>query len=552
MKKILPIVLLLGAFGWACATILMSRTAEAPAGTITLRMGHWQLETSVREAIAELARDYQQLHPEVRIVQDAVPETTYGPWVTTQLIGGTAPDMMEVGLGLAYQLWEIYLHRYFVPLTSVVGRPNPYNRGTELAGVPLRLTMKDGMRGAYYEKLQDYMTITLSQFGVRVFYNRELLKQLTGLDKAPEDYRKFLAACAEIKKHPGPGGRMYVPIAGSSYHVGLWEWMMFDPITYGAMRRADFNRDGFVGNDEQFVAFTSGRLGFDYPSLHARFKIFREITENFQAGYTGLSRDEAVFLFAQQKAVFLSTGTWDARSLQQQTEGRFTVGVIDFPRPSASDPEYGGVVEGPTYEQPQGGFPFGITRTCKHPEAALDFLLFVAAKKNNEKFNRIIGWIPSVKGTKMDPLLQAFEPHLNGVYSNMNFNLGGETLVKWNQLYSLYQVGQISYADLAKQFAPFYKEHGLKDFMELQRDWRRDLRTDEQFLAGIRARALAAEGPEAASAWVKYRALTAARQVLPEIAHARQMKLVREGPEPGAPNPYEYSPAVLRKARSGS
>jgi len=63
--------------------------------------------------------------------------------------------------------------------------------------------------------------------------------------------------------------------------------------------------------------------------------------------------------------------------------------------------------------------------------------------------------------------------------------------------------------------------------------------------------ALLADGPDATSAWVRYRALTAARQVLPEITHARQLKLVLEGPEPGAPNPYDHSPAVLRRARSG-
>lgn len=550
VRRTLPFAVLAAAFLWACATIVLHRTQEEPPGTITLRMGHWQLETSVRDAINELARDYQKLHPNVRVVQDAIPETTYGQWVTTQLMGGTAPDLMEVWLGLPWQLWMFYLHRYFEPLTAVVGKPNPYNAGTKLAGVPLRLTNKDGMRGSYVEGLQEYMTINLSQFGVRVFYNKGLLKRLTGLAKAPEDYRRFLACCEAIKAKTLPNGKAYTPIAGSSYHVGLWEWMMFDPVTFPAMRRADYNRDGYVSNDEQFVAFRAGRLDFDFPAYRARFKMFREITNHFQSGYTGLSRDEAVFLFAQQKAVFLSTGTWDARSLQQQTEGRFEVGVIDFPRPTKDDPEYGAVVEGPTYEQAIGGFPFGITRTCKHPEVALDFLLFLAAQRNNEKFNRIIGWIPAIKDTAMDSLLKAFEPHLNGVYSTMNFSLGGETQVKWGQLYSLYQVGQITYEELAAQYGPYYREHGLKDFLEVQRDWRRGIRDDEQFLSGIRARAMEAAGAEAETFWVKYRAQTATRQVLPEIAHARQMKLVQEGREPGASDPYEYGPDVLRRAKA--
>jgi hypothetical protein len=115
------------------------------------------------------------------------------------------------------------------------------------------------------------------------------------------------------------------------------------------------------------------------------------------------------------------------------------------------------------------------------------------------------------------------------------------------QLYSSYQVNQISYDELVNQFEPFYKEQGLKDFMEQQRDWRRGMQRNEQFLASIRARALAAEGEEATSAWVKYRALTTSRQIWSELGHSRQVKLLEQGPDTGAVGPYEYSTAVMEK-----
>jgi len=545
-----PVAIIGAAFVWSCVVIGLHRTEEAPAGAVTIRIGHWQLETSVREAIDTMARDYQKLHPEVRVVQDAIPETTYGQWVTTNLMGGTAPDLMEIGIALPEPLWISYQRRYFHPLTQYTAKPNPYNRGTPLEGVPLRQTFMDGMRSSYIEALQEYTKINLSQFGVRIFYNKPLLKKLTGLDEGPTDYRAFIAACEEIKKHTNAEGKPYVPIACSAYHFWMWEWMLADILTYPALKRADFNRDGYVGNDEEWVAFKSGRLSFDFPPYRARFKVMSEVSNEFQVGYTGLTRDDAVLLFAQQKAVFLPTGTWDSRSLQEQAKGSFEVGLIEFPRPTAQDSEYGKFVEGPLYEVPWVGFPFGIVRTSKHPDVALDFLLFLASQPNNDKFNRIIGWIPSIVGTTMDPLLEAFKPKLEGVYPCMNFGLGGETWVRWTQDYALFQVQQISYDELAKRFAPFYIEKGLKDFMEVQRDWRRTIRTDEEFLAGIRAKALIAEGGEAASLWVKYRSLTANRQVLPEIAHARQMALVTKGPDPKALGPYEHSPEVLARAKA--
>jgi hypothetical protein len=281
----------------------------------------------------------------------------------------------------------------------------------------------------------------------------------------------------------------------------------------------------------------------------------REVTDHFQTGYTGLGRDEAVFLFAQQRAVFMTTGTWDARSLQEQARGQFEVGIMDFPVPAPDDPVYGGVVEGRIYESPGAGFRFGVTRTSKHPDVALDFLLFLASQPGNEKLNAIIGWIPAIVGTELDPLLAAFEPHLEGVYGAVNFNLGGNTAVTWSQLYSLYQVNQISFADFARRFTGFYLKHGLADFREQQRDWRRGMQRNEQFLAGIRGRAiladLAADAPEAASAWVRYRAITASRQIWGELNHARQTALVNQDQLPaGFTAPYEYSPAVLDQIRA--
>lgn len=546
----LPVAVIALTYLWSVLAIVTYRTREAPPGTITLRIGHWQLEASVREALDELAADYARRNPRVRIVQDAIPESIYGQWVSTQLMGGTAPDILELGLGLPYHVWVSYYNRYFIPLTRHVNRPNPYNRDTELEGVPLRQTFKDGMRSSYVEEMQEYINIPLSQFGVRIFYNRDLLEKLTGRSEAPQEYRAFLKVCEEIERHRDPRGRPYIAIAGSKYHLPMWESMLFDPLTYALHRRCDFNRDGFVGNDELYVAFRIGLVDFDHPAIRARFRMMREVTGHFQVGYTGLTRDEAVFLFAQQRAVFISTGTWDARSLQKQAEGRFRVGVMDFPLPRKDDPVYGSVVEGPIYERPLGGFPFGITRTSRHPEVALDFLLFLAGRQQNEKLNRIIGWIPSVRGAEMDPMLKAFEPHLVGVYGCLNFFLGGDTWIKWQQLYSAFQVGEIRYEELAREFTPFYKEQGIKDFLEQQRDWRRGMHVNEHFLADIRARAMASSGDEAVSRWIKYRVLTTQRQVWPEINHARQMKLLHDGPRRGGIGPYEYS-ARVRKAIEG-
>lgn len=557
LRRYFAVIVVVATYAWSIASINAYRAAEAPAGTITLRIGHWQLEASVREALDQLAADYSAdrvargLQP-VKIAQDAIPEMTYVQWLTTQLMGGTAPDILEVGLGaMPYHLWLQYYNRYFTPLTRVVNQPNPYNVGTVLEGVPLLSTFKDGMRDAYVEELQDYMSLPLSQFGVRIFYNKNLLKTLTGLDQPPKEYRAFLEACRLIKSQNDPRGQPYVPIAASKYHIGMWEAPMLDPLTYTVKDVADFNRDGFVDNGEQYAAIKSGRLTFHNPAVVARQTMLGELTENFQVGFSGLSRDEAVFLFAQERAVFMTTGTWDARSLLEQAEGFFDVGVMDYPIPLPDDPEYGASIKGPNYERIGGGAKFAITRTCPHPDVALDFLLYITSHDQNERINAIIGWIPSVRETQIPPFLRGFEPHLKGVYGCFSpSNLGGETAIRWSQLYAELLIKRKTYDEIVAAFEPFYKERGMVDFLDAQKDWRRALHDNEQFLAGIRAEALRQGGGEGATAWAKYRILTSARQIWPEIQHTRQMKLVTGAlplPEHG---PYEYSPRLLEKVRA--
>lgn len=550
LRMYFAVLVVVVTFLWSAVAIVNYRHHKVPpSAKIVLRIGHWQLEASVRQAFDQLAEEYRKLHPEVCIIQDAIPEGTYGQWLTTQLMGGTASDMIEIGF-VPYNVLLGFYSRYFLPLTTYVNQPNPYNKGTDLEGVPWRKTYKDGMRSSYVEELQEYMQVPLSQHGLRVFYNKNLLKKLTGLDEAPRNYREFLAVCEKIKSQKDDHDKPYTAIAGSAYHIGMWDSFMCNPLTYGAVRRVDFNRDGSVGNDEMFVGFKTDRITFNFQPFEAKFRMLGELTEQFQPGFAGLTRDEAVFLFAQQTAVFISTGSWDAGSLQEQAQGSFEVGVMDFPVPAQDDPEFGKILEGPIYERLIEGSNFAITRTCKHPEVALDFLQFLGSQRMNQELNRIICWIPAIRGTSPSPLLRAFDPHLEGVYYAMPMTLGGETIIKWGQLYSLYQVHQISYEKLVAEFLPFYLEHGVGEYEELQRNRQRGVAREEQFLAGFQARALAAAGTEAESLWIKYRQLTAKRLMYQVLDPALLQKKLEEGPVTNAVGPYEFSPEVVARVRA--
>ena len=305
LKSKTPWIVIGLVFLWAVVSMGMRRREAAAADAVTIRIAHWQLEAGAREGLAEAAAEYEKLHPHVRIIQEAIPESTYGQWMSTQLMGGTAPDIVQAGMVEA-NLMTAFFTRYLLPLSSYVTRPNPYNAGTDLEKTPLLLTFKDGMRRSFIDEVQEFMTIPLALVSLRLFYNKSLLKRLTGSDEVPTDYRAFLRVCEEIRAQKQPDGQPYVAIAGSRYHFIRWEDSMMKPLTYGALRDIDFNRDGRFSKEEMFMGFASGKIGFSNPAYRASFKMVEEIAKEFPSGWTGLGRDEAIFNFAQQKAVFTS------------------------------------------------------------------------------------------------------------------------------------------------------------------------------------------------------------------------------------------------------
>ena len=555
-----------GAFAWSAVSVATRRIAVDPPGTIVLRLGHYQLEPMVREALDEMARRYSKMRRErdglkVRIAQVPIPESTYGQWMSSQLMAGTAPDIVEHTQGVPRHVIVGYYTRYFHPVSPHVAVPNPHNAGNQFSNTAWRATFQDGMRAGYVEEMQEYMTVPLSQFGTRIFYNRDLLEKLTGLTEPPREWQAFKRACNLIKSQrmpkpdgtPDPGGRFYTPIAASSYHFWPWDWTLADPLSFGAVRKADYSRDGWIDSAELFTAMTEGRVNFLMRPYAAKYGLIRELTEFFQPGFTGLGRDDAVFLFAQEQAVFITTGTADQGALREQAEGVFNLGIMNFPFPSKDDPDYGDVVEGPAYERPTQGFMFGVTRTSRHPEIALDFLHYLSSLEVNEEFNAVIYWLPAVLDARLAGDLKDFKPNFKGVYgSTWSFTLGGDTATKWAQVNSLFQVGQLSYEKMMVDYAGEYKEKGGEEFMELVRNDRRGLMGDERVAAGLRARMVDARvgGAEKAGAELAARYLRMETGLFYRGAHYAMLMRVQAGdPDHAAGDPYEMTEEAKNAAR---
>ena len=123
---------------------------ELADDAIVIRFAHAQLEPGLREAFDAIARDYMARNPDVTVEQIAIPRRAWASWMETQLIGGTAPDLIQLVNNDPNPIL-----RHFRPIDEWVGKPNPYNDGTALEGLSLLLQVNNIDNEPYREYFFD-------------------------------------------------------------------------------------------------------------------------------------------------------------------------------------------------------------------------------------------------------------------------------------------------------------------------------------------------------------------------------------------------------------
>ncbi|MES2308939.1 MAG: extracellular solute-binding protein [Verrucomicrobiota bacterium] len=425
-----------------CFILSLSRmfqriSEESDPKLTTIRFSHWQLESGIREGFDAVAQEYMRLHPNVRVIQEPVPEKIYTNWIITQLVGETAPDLVLLG-----GVTDERLARYFVPITPYVNQSNPYNQGTDLEKLPWRETYLDGMEGAYNPNLLEYYSAPFAMHVIRLFYNKELLKKISGRDDLPTDYDAFLQLCHQIQDYAQKSGEVVIPIAGSKYNSAIMVGRFFSTQT---QRMVDRPSMGYLLRPDVEILtprYWENEWSLNDPEIRSGLEMMHEIGLHMQPGFMQLQREDATFYFVQQRAVMIASGSWDRSSVRTETQGRFTVGVCALPSPSPASPRFGKYVLGPVSEASTKAFGgFGIPRSSKSFDVALDFERFLCSRIGNQIFVNRSGWLPAIAGVKIPEELKAFEPQLNGYPEGfaLQWSPNVKRVVE-NELNQLYQV----------------------------------------------------------------------------------------------------------------
>lgn len=391
---------------------------------IVISFAHWQLESGIREAFDAIAQNYMEKFPHVTIRQIPIPERVYPTWLTVQLVGQQAPDLIQLGVGKG--LTEDRLARYFVPLTEFVQHPNPFNEGTNLEGIPWQETFIDGLQSelTLNDQLLEVYGIPNALFTIRVFYNRDLWERILGDRPPPETLEEFIEVCEEVRAFSQRTGEDVFPIAGSRYNGPLLMNNLFTSQTQRLILEANPAHDLRPNSNFVLLEILRGNKSVGDTPFREGFALQSLITRHMQPGFQQLQREDASFRFERGGMLMIVSGSWDASSMH--AEAPFPLGAFPIPFPSRDDPEFGQNVLGPVSERGIGtGAVFGVYRGTSNLDQTIHFLQYLTSKASAELFGEISGWLPAVEGVSVPEITKPFIPRLEGYPGGMG--LGGPT-----------------------------------------------------------------------------------------------------------------------------
>jgi raffinose/stachyose/melibiose transport system substrate-binding protein len=433
-----------------------------------IRICHWQLETGFREAFDWVIGEYEKIHPDVKVIQLAIPDKAYQQYIVTQFVGRTAPDIIEAGqLANSSEATNSTIARYFYGLSELVYQPNPYNDGNELKGVPWIHTFKHDLEWNWDAANLDYYTIGITGISRRLVYNKTLLKKITGRDVPPSNFRAFLDMCKQVKKYSDSTGQQVYALAAAKYqYEDIVEKLRTSLTVPHGRDTIDRNMDaqGDPGI-EPFFGWLEGRFKLDDDRARISNEPARELLPYVEPGFMAKDRQDAAFSFSQKKALMILTASWDMNSMVVQARASgFELGVMEFPIPDGNDPKYGKYAEGVSGEYKDFNMPFGVCKLSRHADVAIDFLRFYSSKEIAEGFCERCGWMCAIRGTKDVDFIEGFEPTYVG-YSFLGnpWIIGNETYTLKEQLKWDFYMGKISFDEFVKRYVNQLIPLGAKD-----------------------------------------------------------------------------------------
>lgn len=368
---------------------------------------------------ARIAKEWEKLHPGVKIKFIRQPVGDYRTWMITQLKGGMAPDIMW-----AQGDWcnEDAKYGFFAQLDPYLNKPNRYIPGN-------KRWLDIFYQGATNTKRASNGTLyalPIDQVETGIFYNKDIFKK-AGV-KPPKTWAQMMEVCKKLKKAG------YIPMQCDAQTEGELGWakiILADQLWNDKIPLMDVRKQsagGFPGVDPQeFVrAYKKGIWSVHNPRYKEQLRILKEWAPYWNKDFLATTGDR---LFRTGKAAMQWNGGWYMPRIEHDPLRTFDYGVFPIPKLTKETSPYASNI--PT--RGVGGatsIQYAITNSAMHSgkvELAVDFLEYATAPRNlGPLVAEAEMFVPNCPGVKGSPILAPFTQTLEAGH----VLFGGEPAMK--------------------------------------------------------------------------------------------------------------------------
>ena len=486
--------IMVGAFSLCSFWVLrprlpVSTAAGEPASVI--RVTHTLTDDGVRRALDAAVARYEKLHPDRRVVIQAVPARTYEQWTNTQAIGGTLPDIIQV-TGRAGR-WSLYAQRYLLPLGTVALQPNPYETTSGSAPVPWMETFRDGLNTGFFLHLMEYYRIPVALNTTRVFFNRSLYREIMGSEPYPQDLSQYMAFAERVRQVKRERGTALHPMVVSGEQMvrnGESSYVFRQIVEPASMNLAERYETAFWGLQQHPLpqyGLLTGSFSYNNPTHERALAFLKAFAATCQPGFSSYQNEDSRMLFLQGRGVATIGDTWDLSIMQRLAD--FEIDVVPFFRVVLEIDGERVVLPATREEVTEGpSLAFGINRESQQVPLALDFLHFLSSREENARLCRSLNWISAVGESASGDTLATFDPVTSGPIGYMGFGMPpGATHLYLVQNLLVFLNGGMDFGALAAGLDSIWLQQGDRDIEAFNLRLMRGTRVIENNIAKERA-----------------------------------------------------------------
>lgn len=387
------------------ATLAGCASSPAPSGDIRVSV----LYTNEINGFKLAAADYEKKHPGTKVEIDAIPYATYEATLKTQILGGSAPDVMQLEPPV---LTDFERAKYLADQDSAL-QSAPYSgkgtwSGTFLPGTVDSLVAADGKQYG----------IPFSNVDVRLYYDANAYEK-AGITSPATTWSEFIS---DQKKLAGSSANppLEFQYNGSDYQPA---WIMtpmldavFRPMTAEInLRHAkgwkfDYKNPSSVKGetytaDELYVAFKKGIIDPAKSAGYRKVVLLMKQLSSFAPNTDLTSTQPWQSLAAGKTAQALTLGSVQPLFASQAKQSGYALKLGVANVPTITSTNVPGLTDGGV--NPVSGVRnvLALNKASKNSKVATDFMKFITTK---DELQRVMGKFTgnvdpaAVKGVQLD------------------------------------------------------------------------------------------------------------------------------------------------------